>query len=450
MSVRLRNLTASSSMGVVLLLAACSTDTGGNSGDSNSPNQAENLINNGPECQIEPMRSWVQSNMQDYYLFYNQVPQVSLGDYSSIERLIEDLRVSPYDRYSYIADESLSTALFEEGTSFGFGMRLTRTPSNELRFALVNPGSPLDNAGVLRGERLVAIDGVAIDSPGLTSEFIDAALGTGDEVVSPRFTIENIVGQRRDVVVTKTNFNLQTVLETSVTTVGSNRVGYLHFLSFLETSSAELDQAFETLASENINELVLDLRYNSGGRISVANELASKIVGDGAAGADFTYFSHNDKYASYNQGYPFIDDVNSLNLSRVVVLATDDTCSASELVINGLRPFMEVITVGGTSCGKPYGTSGRTRCGKVMHALEVEFQNNSQVGGYFDGIPADCPANDDVFESPGVPGDPLMDAALGYIDQGSCTMVAGRSLDPEVSQLPPMNLLDLEKRHLLE
>lgn len=419
--------------GTLLALSACSS--GGASGDD-------------PICGIEPMRNWVQDNMQDYYLFYDQVPQINLSNYSDIENLITDLRVAPYDRYSYIGDEALSTALFEEGKRFGFGMRLTRTASNELRFTLLNPGSPLDIAGVIRGERLLAINGIAIDSPQLTAEFLDSALGTGDTVVTTTFSVESVSGQSRDVTVTKTMFDVDTVLQTDVRQVGSATVGYLHFYSFLETSTDDLNTAFGTFKEADINELVLDLRYNGGGRISVANELASKIVGASALGSDFTYFSFNRKYSSNNQGFEFIEDLNALGLNRVFVLTTDDTCSASELVINGLRPFIEVITVGDTSCGKPYGTSARTRCGKVMHALEVEFVNNSRVGGYFAGISADCPAIDNVFQMPGDKSENLMASALSYIEYGSCPLVAGRTTAPSATRHLE-NPTNAEKRHLL-
>lgn len=422
-------------------LSACLSGTG--SGDGEADQYAAS-----PECRIEPMREWVNENMKDYYLFYDQVPTVNLNNYSEIENLITDLRVSPYDRYSYIADEALNTALFEEGKRFGFGMRFIRTEQNELRFTLINPGSPLDDEGVERGDQLLAINGVQIGSPGMTDEFVDSALGTGDTVVTPTFTIKTAAGVTRDLTATKAMFDVQTVLDTNIVQVGASKVGYLHFYSFLETSSSELDQAFAVLKDANIDELVLDLRYNGGGRISVANELASKIVGSAALEQDFTYFSYNDKYAFHNQGYKFLDEANSLGLNRVFALTTDGTCSASELVINGLRPHIDVITVGATSCGKPYGTQGNSRCGKVMHALEVEFVNSARVGGYFDGISADCPAADNVFQSPGDANENMMAAALAYINEGSCPLVAARSSKRNVVELE--NPGNAEKRHLTQ
>ena len=408
-----------------------SPDTGASAGDNtgNSTNQAGGAssgdVATGEACELPGMRTWVNENMHDYYLFYDQVPTVNINDYSTVKNLLTDLRVSPYDRYSYIADEAQSTALFEKGKRFGFGMRLKWTSATDLQFVLINPGSPLDQLNINRGDKLIAIDN--IDMKNITSAQLDISLGTGTQVVSPTFTIENSSGVRRDIIVEKAEFDMQTVLTSEVIASSGSRVGYLHFLSFLETSSAELDQAIGGFKQQGIDELVLDLRYNSGGRISVANELASKIIGSLGTGNDFARIAFNDRYSEYNLNKPFLDQTTALDLSRVFVLTTEDTCSASEMVINGLRPFIDVITIGSTSCGKPYGTSGRTRCGKVMHALEVEFVNANNVGGYFNGITADCPAEDNVEHTLGSASDALFATATEYIHTGSCALAANQA-----------------------
>jgi len=238
------------------------------------------------------------------------------------------------------------------------------------------------------------------------------------------------------------------VLETSVIQEGNSRVGYLHFLSFIEPSAAELDEAFNTLAAEGINELVLDLRYNTGGRIDIAGKLASQIGGNLVANRDFARFEYNSRYANNNFAYQYPAQTNALDLSRVFVLSTEETCSASEMVINGLRPFVDVITVGGTSCGKPYGTNGDEACGKVMHALRVSFVNADGAGDYYAGLNADCPANDNLADTLGNPTEALFSSALEYIRTGSCSAIAYRAKPPT----SPHNLLnpaENEKRGLL-
>jgi len=385
-----------------------------------------------PACQIDAMREWVHESMSDYYLFYDQLPAVNLNNYNqadtveALSALTRDLRVQPFDRYSYVADEAQSSAFFEEGKEFGYGMRLTRTSNNDLRFSLILSGSPMDVAGVQRGDRLIAIDGVDINDI-TTIEQQNALLGSGTTVVTPNFTIETGSGERKNIPVTKAEFTIETVVATDVINDGNSRIGYLHLLSFLETSVAEIDTAMATLKQQDVNELVLDLRFNGGGRISVANHLASLIVGNAASGHDFARISFSDRYAASNTALPFNTTTNALNLSRVFVLTTDRTCSASEMVINGLRPFIDVITVGSQSCGKPYGTRANPRCGVVLNALEVEFLNDAGTGQYYDGIAADCPAQDGNLAALGTSGEALFASAQGYINTGSCQLVAHRS-----------------------
>jgi C-terminal processing protease CtpA/Prc len=417
-----------------LILNACGARGDGSSGDSGGGlgGATDSGLGDGPACELDVMREWIHDNMNDYYLFYDQLPSVNLADYNqadglaALSELTKDLRVAPFDRYSYVANKAQNSAFFEEGKLFDYGMRLLRASDNSIRFALILEGSPFDAAGVKRGDQLLAIDSFDIEEV-INRNLWSELLGTGTAVLSPRFTIESQAGQRETLTVTKAEFALKTVVATDVVQNGASKVGYLHFLSFLETSRAELSEAFAALGNANIDELVLDLRFNGGGRISVASELASLIVGDSALNRDFTRFAYNDKYAQFNSSLPFVQTNNALNLSRVFVLTTGQTCSASEMVINGLRPFMEVITVGSTSCGKPYGTHAEPRCNVVLNALEVKFENDAGTGDYYDGLTADCAARDDVVQPLGSTNEPIFATALNYMNTGSCQLVAYRS-----------------------
>lgn len=403
-------------------------------------------IPDGGSCELADMRAWVSNNMHDYYLFSDQVPIVNVKDYTEVETLIRDLRVAPFDRFSYIDDAQSSNAFFNEGKFFGFGWRLERTSETDVQFKLINPGSPIAGHDVRRGDFLRGINGVSLDD--ITNDQLNDFLGTGDEEKSPTLTIQRGTANPFDITVTKTTFDLQTVLKTEVIVEGNQRIGYLHFLSFIETSNAELDSAIDYLASENINELVLDLRYNGGGRITVAGKLAAQIGGNLVQDKLFARFQYNAKYTGDNVDYTHPMQSKTLDLSRVFVLTTDETCSASEMVINGLRPFVEVITVGSTSCGKPYGTNGDERCGKVMQALRVSFVNASGVGDYYDGIGADCPVNDNLNDTLGTPAEALFSSALDYIRTGSCSSIAYRS-KPLAPKFDINNPAMMEKQGLL-
>lgn len=411
------------------LITGCGTaDRDDESGSGAGTGGDSNFNSSTASCDLPTMRNWVNDGMNDYYLFSDQVPVVNLNDYADVETLITDLRVEPFDRFSYIDDAARSNAFFEEGEYFGFGMRLVRTSNTDVQFKLINPGSPIAQFDVQRGDYLRAINGVDLNV--ITNAQIDSFLGTGDTVVSPQLTIQRGTNAPFDITVTKSTFNLQTVLATDVVQQGNQRVGYLHFLSFIEPSAAELDAAFTYFDTQDVNELVLDLRYNSGGRIDIAGKLAAQIAGNFVQSQDFARFQYNSRYSSNNFEFEFPQQTTALDLNRVFILTTDETCSASEMVINGLRPFVDVITVGSTSCGKPYGTYGDENCGKVMHALSVSFVNANGAGDYYDGLNADCPANDNMNDTLGNPTEALFSQALEYINTGSCSAIAYKAKSP--------------------
>lgn len=417
-----------------LALTACGAGSGsGDSPDNTSDGFAAtteaspfaNTTTDSGVCSVSAQRHWVEDAMRDYYLFYDQVPTVRLEDYATAEALIEDLRI-PTDRFSYVGEADLNEAFFEEGETIGYGWRLRRRADGALAIALVEPLSPLAEAGVTRGELLRTIDGTSTDSITTNQQAIDL-LGTGSDERTVTLGIEASDGSLRQVTVTRSTYPVQAVLDTRVVTQGALRIGYLSFLTFVETARAELDAAFAELASANIDELVIDLRFNGGGRIDVANELASRVIGRGGDNRDFLRIQYNDRYQplfdpdTLRQSFYSLPD--SLDLSRVYILTQSGTCSASELVINGLAPHIDVVTIGAATCGKPYGTLGRTLhedCNKVIHAVEVEFKNEAGVGGYIDGLPPTCAATDTLTAPLGDPNESLFQAALQHIDQGSC------------------------------
>lgn len=434
--IRLRLLKVLCVWLAVTLTGGCGVRSGGSGGDTTSGAGGNLSTTNTGEiyalprsCGIEDMQSWVYANMNDYYLFYDQVEQnVALSSDVSVEELIVQLRVQPFDTFSYITEEASHVARFDAGETFGFGWLLERTQDDDFYFKLVESYSPLANKEIQRGDQLVAIDGYAMaDFLLLDNLEKDRILGVDDEQTTVTFSIRNPLGITRDITVTKAVYPLETVLDASVISHNGIQVGYLHFYQFVDTSAAELAAAFAEFSQSNVTELVLDLRYNGGGRISIANELASHIRGTGHTDEVFTTFRPNDKYAANSTSINFVNPSEGLDLDRVFVLQSDDTCSASELVVNGLRPYLDVITIGSTSCGKPYATIPRAACGKVMNALELELINAAGAGGYYNGITADCPVAENLAQLLGNPAEALFETALGFMDTGSCNTTMART-----------------------
>jgi len=205
--------------------------------------------------------------------------------------------------------------------------------------------------------------------------------------------------------------DIQTVLYSSVFEEGNDTIGYFVFTSFIDTSFDELQALFENFRNRGVNKLVIDLRYNGGGAIWIADALASWVFGDNR-GEVFAEIRYNAQNQDKNYSYAMVSMNEGLNgLDEVVVITSGETCSASEMLINGLKPFLPVTTVGGTTCGKPVGMSPKRICDKMLLAVNFAVYNADGEGDYFDGITAQCPAQDDPSLPFGDNGDPMLQAA---------------------------------------
>ena len=172
--------------------------------------------------------------------------------------------------------------------------------------------------------------------------------------------------------------------------------------------------------------MILDLRYNGGGRISTATVLASLVAGSAYNQNVFTNLVFNTKQSSQNTSYRLASQATGFD--RVVVITGARTCSASELVVNGLTPYVQVVTVGGQTCGKPFGFVPQTNCGSTFSAVNFESFNASGQGHYYNGIAATCPANDNFTGQLGEPTEVLTTVATSYLQNNACPVVAARTV----------------------
>ena len=217
---------------------------------------------------------------------------------------------------------------------------------------------------------------------------------------------------------------IPTVSLTRVVDVDGRKVGYLFFRNFVRPSVAALDEAFASLREAGVTELVLDLRYNGGGLVDVAVHLASLIGGTATAGQVFAEYRHNDRNRRRDETLRFDAPAQALGLARVVVIATQASASASELVINGLRPFVPVVVVGDRTYGKPVGQYMLPFCDKVLAPVSFAMVNADGKGDYFDGLAADCQAADDIAHDLGDVDEASLAEALGYLRTGACSAAA--------------------------
>ena len=223
--------------------------------------------------------------------------------------------------------------------------------------------------------------------------------------------------------ISKKNIKVLSVLEHKIINKNGKKIGYLLFDRFIEPSMKELYDAFGYFKKEGIDELIVDLRYNGGGLVSVANRLVSLIRREDDKKLLFT-LRFNDKNRQRDSTYYLRAVDNSLSgIRRVYFLTTKSTCSASEAVINGLKPYVDdVVIIGSKTCGKPVGMVGGEFCGKYIIPIEFEILNTLGDGRYFNGISptSSCRTIDDLSHNLGEPNEAMLKQALYHIDNGNC------------------------------
>ena len=216
------------------------------------------------------------------------------------------------------------------------------------------------------------------------------------------------------------------VFQSQVLTASNGRkVGYLVFNQFLapSTTMPMLRDTFRGFRQAGLQDLVLDLRYNGGGYVSMANELAAMIAGTQVNGSKtFIHYLFNDRNAGsdYSEYFVTVGGDTMLSLPRVFVLTSVRTASASELVINALKPYLNVIQIGATSYGKPVGQIPTVSCGQMFAPIVFETVNAAGNGGYFNGIAPSCTTVLDDLDHPLGASEAVLGQAMAYVAQGAC------------------------------
>ncbi len=248
------------------------------------------------------------------------------------------------------------------------------------------------------------------------------------------------IANGKTVALIKTTLEENPIFMNKVISSGNHKIGYLMYNGFYSNYDNQLNDAFGSLKSQGITDLVLDLRYNSGGSVLTATRLASMITGQ-YTGQIFAKQQWNDKINSYLEtNNPevlknnFTDKIgtapiNSLNLSKIYILTTKSTASASELVINGLKPYMEVVQIGDITTGKNVGsvtlydspTFGKGNRNPnhryAMQPIVLKIVNAAGFGDYFDGLKPTYELKENLanLDILGNTTEPLLSTAIGKI-----------------------------------
>lgn len=438
-------------LATAFLFASCAKDEEDLKDNFTSTEEKDKNTEEFGDIEVE---KFVYKGMNDIYLYKADVPVLAddyfatttekdgyLAGFDSPESLFDDL-LSSQDRFSFITDDYV--ALEESfkginssiaGMEFGFG-RITDTNNIFGYLQYVLPNTSAEQEGLTRGTVFTEVNGTKLT----INNYADLMQGSFTINIGK---IENgsIVLTDKTVTLNSDGYTANPVFIAKTLDVEGKKVGYLMYNSFIGDFDDELNAAFGEFKAAGVTDLVLDLRYNGGGSVESAVDLATMITGQ-FEGQVFMKEQWNEKYQKYfeeenpesllNRFDPQIrtqEATNSLQLSKVYIITTIGTASASELVINGLDPYIEVVQVGTTTTGKfqasatlydspDFGKEGANE----NHTYAIQpliFKSANSVGksDYVDGLSPDVEIAEDLNElgTLGDPSEPLLEAALNHL-----------------------------------
>ncbi len=416
--------------------------------------------------------AWLRSWTHELYLWYSEVPDLNPAGTPTTAAYFDLLKTSartpsgnPKDKFHFTYPTAEWEQLSVSGISAGYGAQwavIASRPPRQIRVAYTEPSSPAIRAGLARGARVLTVDGVDAVNAGdqASVDRLNAGLFPAASGGSHTFSVlDPGASSPRTLTMVAADVTSTPVQNVRILSESGGAVGYMLFNDHIATAEAQLVKAFQQLAGAKVKDLVLDLRYNGGGYLDIASEVAYMIAGPAAtAGKTFEETQFNDQHPSTNpvtgrplDATPFWDRsqgfsgpsgvaLPTLDLSRVYVLTSDNTCSASEAIMNGLRGVgIQVVQIGQTTCGKPYGFYPADNCGTTYFSIQFRGINQQGFGDYADGFsPANtvttpgvtlpgCSVADDFGHALGDPREGRLAVALGHRLSGRCPAAASVS-----------------------
>ncbi len=376
------------------------------------------------------VNQFIYDNMSVYYLWNDEMPDLDPSKQGDPENYFDTLLYDSIDQWSYITDDAEELASYLDGEVKEVGYSLSfyyaySSGSEEIVAFIeyVEPGGPAEEAGLKRGDMIVQINGEILTTSNYTGLVYDESLTVGlgvyvdgtIENLSPSYSLE------------AEELQIDPILTTNIFEKDDVKVGYLCYTSFLSSYNDELESVFANFKSQGIEDLILDLRYNGGGSVNTALLMAEMIGPSTLAGNVFIRYAYNDVItAAYEEAYPdeedlfesyFDENANNLNLSRLYVLTTSGTASASEMVMYSLMPYMDVIQIGEQTVGKYYASTTFTDDDSswAIQPLILRAENNDNSIDYSQGLIPDKQESDDLTYELGSEKDVLTAIALDQI-----------------------------------
>lgn len=440
-------------LGVLAMLSACGggggsgSMFGGNTGATPTPTPTPTAGTTGT-CSLRARQDWAAAQLREWYLFpetlpasLDPTPYTTVDDY--IDALTATARAQRRDRYfTYLTSIADEDAYYDAGATAGFGVRfMLDSTGRRLFVSEAFEGSAALAAGIDRGTEILQIGtgsgtlrsvSSIVDSSGVSG--LSDALGPDTVGTSRTFQFRTVDGATQTAAVAKTDYTLlpvSTRYGAKVLTDGGKKVGYVNLRTFITTANQPLRDAFAGFRAQGITEFIIDLRYNGGGLISVA-ELMGDLLGGGKSTSDvYSYTTFRPEKSNENETRYFAATPQSVTPTKIAFIGTGQTASASELVINAFVPYLgsNMALIGTNTYGKPVGQVAldREACDDRLRVVALAVQNSARSAAYFDGlasvVPNSCSATDDINYPLGDPREQSTARALGFLAGRSCTRI---------------------------
>lgn len=383
-----------------------------------------------PVSAADKVKDTVLLYTRDIYLWHNQIPSsFNARSYADPDKIMTAIRpfsnepgfTTPVDRWSF-AYKKADWDKISSGVTKDFGMNVFFMNNSDLRVKAVEQRSPAGIAGIKRGWRIMKIDG----NTNITTSNVNYIVQAVFYNTTTAFTFQKPDGTTTDITLNASSYTENPIYLDSVYTTGTKRAGYMVFNSFLGDTTEifnNFQRIFNRFVQEQVNDVIVDLRYNGGGFVSVQDKLANYLVNSTASGDIMMNQQFNQKYSAWNESTRF-SKLGSLNLPRVFFIVSSSTASASELLINNLKPFMDVKVVGpDRTYGKPVGYFPIGVGDWYIFPVSFRSTNKAGVGNYFDGFPLDYMVDDGLDKEWGDKDEKALASVLKFIGTGAYSYV---------------------------
>ena len=419
-----------------------------------------------PDCSQESVNRQAFAYLKEWYLWYEYLPAVNPASYDSLDKMISAVKYREgdvlVDRFSYAVKKTEHDDYYA-GKRYGMGMSMQRDENNDVFITMVYPGSPAGTAGLRRGQQVLEMNGFTVEELDENNAYNKEHRGDDDfeektdwnnvynaenkgEAVQFKVLEE---GVEFETTVVLDDYIGKSVLADKILEHDGVKTGYIHFKSFITSSEDELNEVFARFKEENVEQLVLDLRYNGGGLVRIARQLVNLVAGDKVKGDDIIKLIYNNKHPEQNTSYKGEVLKNSLsNIRKVAFIVSSGTASASEMAINSLTPYVEAALIGETTYGKPVGMNSKDICDQTIVPITFKYANSQDYGDFFLGMEADCAANDDFKHDFGDEREEELAAALYFLSNGKClenAAVKSPQTRKTIEELIPIELRGMGK-----